>query len=362
MKLGLGKNDTPEDKKGEAPEAGSWATSPVLEPLLGVHSAPDAAWLVDAASTAAERGLGALYSLLYLIDGSGRLCWERPASSERMRALAKLHQELGTNLTTLKFDPEELAAVHSVLEEGRAKAVSQLSEALPLPLEQKRLADIQRRLGIGEVWLAPLHWNGESQGFLVLLMPAGPTTSMGQAELLGQHLGVALKNLRDKEAGRKRGELDVVRWVYDEQRFNEQLSKEISRAQRHKRALSVLLLRVENVHDFRTRYGRFLAERLLRQIGATMEETMRYTDFLGAYTDNGFAGILVEADQAAAERARERMLAALEKVGLPGTDLPDFHLELSCATATLAVDGEAGRDLIAVAQERLGPAMKEDVA
>lgn len=358
MKLSLGKNHSPEDKKGEAPEAGPWLASPVLGPLLGVHSAPDAAWLVNAASTAAERGLGALYSLLYLRDGSGHLCWERPASSERIQALAKLHQELGTNLTSLKFDPAELETVRSVLEEGRAKAIPELGEAFRLSLKP----GAQRRLGIGEVWLAPLHWSGESQGLLVLLMPAAPSTSLEQAELLGQHLAVALKNLRDKQASRKRGELDVVRWVYDEQRFNEQLSKEISRAKRHKRALSVLLLRVENVRDLRRRYGRFLAERLLRQIGATMEETMRYTDFLGAYTDNGFAGILVEADQAAAERARERMLAALEKVSLPGTDLPDFHLELSCATATLAVDGEAGRDLIAVAQERLGPAMNEDAA
>jgi len=193
-------------------------------------------------------------------------------------------------------------------------------------------------------------------------MPAEATASLELAELMGRHVAVALKNVRDKEAGRKRGELDAVRWVYDEQRFNEQLSKEISRAQRHKRALSVLLLRVENVQELRTRYGRFLTERLLRQIGVTMEETIRYTDFLGAYNDDGFAGILVEADQAAAKRARERMLAALEKVGLPRADLPDFHLELSCATATLAVDGEAGPDLIAAARERLEPLIIQDVA
>src|SRR3989304_1616209 len=108
MKLSLGRNERPEDKKGEAREAGPWFSSPVLEPLLGVHSAPDAAWLVDAAPTAAERGLGALYSLLYLSDGSGRLCGERPASSERMQGLAKLNQELGVNLPTLKFHPPEL--------------------------------------------------------------------------------------------------------------------------------------------------------------------------------------------------------------------------------------------------------------
>jgi len=49
-------------------------------------------------------------------------------------------------------------------------------------------------------------------------------------------------------------------------------------------------------------------------------------------------------------------------VGLPRADLPDFHLELSCATATLAVDGEAGPDLIAAARERLESLITQDVA
>lgn len=362
MKINITWKDAPKEQNGQGSGNGAPGAGSVLEPLLGVHGALDTAWLVDAGSTAAERGLGALYSLLYLSDSAGRLSGERPASSERMRGLAKLNQALGTNLLSQKLNSEELPAIRSVLEEGRAKAVRQLSEALPLSIAEQRLAAIQRRLGIGDVWLVPLHWSGESQGLLVLLMPTNPTASLELAELLGRHLAVALKNVRDREAGRKRGELDAVRWVYDEHRFNEQLAKEISRARRHTRALSVLLLRIDNLHDLRTRYGRFLTERLLRQVGTTMEETMRYTDFLGAYNADGFAGILVEADQAAAERARERMLTALENVVLPRADLPDFRLELSCATATLAVDGDAAQQLMAAAQERLGLGTNKDVA
>ncbi len=336
---------------------------PILEPLLGIHSAPDIAWLADAAGTAAERGLGALFALLFLVDSpSGRLFGERPASSERARGLARLNEELGTNLATLKFDPSEMEAVHSALVEGRARSVQTIAEALMLEMEQKRLSEVQRRLGVAEVWLAPLHWSGESQGLLLLFMPANASSSLDLAELLGRHIAVALKNLRDKEAGRKRGELDAVRWVYDEQRFNEQLSKEISRARRHQRALSVLILRVENLPDLRVRYGRFLSERLLRQIGATMEDTMRYTDFLGAFNDNGFAGILVEADQASAERAQERVLEALAKVALPQADLPELQLDFVCATATLAIDGESAAELTSMAQERLGESSNRDAA
>jgi diguanylate cyclase (GGDEF)-like protein len=337
--------------------------APILESLLGVHSAPETAWLADAASTAAERGIGALYSLLYLVDASsGHLQGERPASSERIRGLAKLNQEFGANLTALKFDPGDMDAVHSVLQTGRASVVQAVGEALPLPMDRKLLGDVQHRLGVAEVWLAPLNWSGESLGLLVLLMPANASSGLPLAELLARHLAVALKNLRDKEAGRRRGELDAVRWVYDERRFNEQLNREISRARRHQRSLSVLLLRVQNFQDLRLRFGRFLAERLLRQIGATMEETMRYTDFLGAYNDDGFAGLLVEADQASAARARDRVLEALANVSLPQADLPDLRLDLLCATATLALDGETGEELTAAARVRLDERANEDAA
>lgn len=349
------------DKKAtqERTPSGDPPSPPLLEPLLGVHSALNTGWLADAASTAAERGLGALYGLLFLLDSSGQLYGERPASSERMRALAKLNQLLGTNATALRFAPQDRPAVSTALREGRAQAIAELGEALPLQLEAGKLRSVQRRLGVSEVWLAPLHWNNESTGLLVLLMPASPAAPLALAELLGRHAAVALKNLREREAGRRRGELDAVRWVYDEQRFQEQLGREIQRAQRHKRSLSVLLLRVENYQDLRSRFGRFLAERALRQVAGAVEDAMRTTDFLGAFNVDGFAAILVEADATAAERARERLSSALAEVKPP---TPDLQLQLAYATATLSDDGATAEELTAAAEARLGETLQEDVA
>ncbi len=348
--LRKGRKDTPPPTPPE-----EVAVSPLLEPLLGVHSASNANWLADAASTAAERGLGALYGLLYLSDASGQLAGERPASSERMRALAKVSQALDTNVTTLKLNPQGLPAVQSALEEGRAVAVQELDEALSLSLDAKGVRAVQRQLGIAEAWLVPLHWNGESSGLLLLLMPAGSPAPLAHAELLGQHLAVALGNLRAREAGRKRGELDAVRWIYDEQRFEDQLAREIERAQRHQRPLSVLLIRVENFHDLRNRFGRFLAERVLRHVAGELEDAMRRTDFLGSFKDDGFAAILVEADQTAAERAKERLTRGLVDIKLPNADLPELRVELACATASLPDDGETATELAAAAEARLQP-------
>ena len=345
-----------------APSVTPLFVPPILEPLLGVHSASDLRWLADAAGTAAERGLGALYSLLYLTDVPGLLVGQRPASSERMRALVKVSQALDTDLATLKFDPQEREAPASALLEGRAIAVPELDQALPLQGEAKRLQAAQRQLGVAEVWLAPLHWSGESLGLLALLMPANPPAPLAQAELLGRHVAVAASNLREKEAGRKRGDLDAVRWVHDERRFLEQLTQEIRRAQRHKRPLSIILLRLLNLTELRTRYGRFLAEQMLRHMGSRVADTMRDTDFLGAFQEDGFASILVEADLAGAQRAKERLLENVLLMKLPRADLPDLEIELACATATLPEDGETAEELMASADARLDeapPAQKQ---
>jgi diguanylate cyclase (GGDEF)-like protein len=331
------------------------AMPPLLEPLLGVHSAPTSGWLADAAATAAERGLGALYAVLYLMDSSGQLVGERPASKERMRALARVQQALQADLTRLRFYPGERSALASTMRGGRAAAHSELSRAIPLNVDAEVLDIGQRRLGITQAWLAPLQWDGESLGLLLLLMPERPPAPLAHAELLGRHVAVAVNNLREKDAGRKRGEIDAVRWVYDERRFSEQLAQEIRRAQRHGRPLSILLLRLQNLDQLRVRYGRFLAEQVLRRVAGRLDDAMRDTDFLGASREDGFAAILVETDGEGAGRAEERLMTGLDPMeALPHAGLTGLGVRLSCATATLPQDGESAEELTAVAEARLG--------
>jgi diguanylate cyclase (GGDEF)-like protein len=333
-----------------APDTGA---PTLLEPLLAVHSAANVSWLADAAATAAERGLGALYSVLYLSDASGQLAGVRPASRAASRALTRLHQALEMDVTQLRLDPDDLPAVRTALAEGRAVAVSDLSHAIPQDGDPERIAKAQRQLGISAVWLVPLRWEGENAGLLVLLMGVAAPAQLACAELLGSHAAVALRNLREEEAGRKRGEVDAVRWIYDERRIWEELEQESRRALRHKRPLSVLLLRVLNIDELRARYGRFLGDRILRQVAGRLEGAMRDTDFLGASQENGFAAILVETDEDGAERAEERLSAGLQEMSLPHTDLPDLRIELACATATLPQDGESAEELVAAAEARL---------
>jgi diguanylate cyclase (GGDEF)-like protein len=341
-----------DEKPQDEPQPQYVGGSNLLEPLLGVHVSRDIGWLADACSTAAERGLGALFGILYMTDSAGLLAGQRPTSTERVRRLARLNESVGADLTNLRFRATDNPALSDAMLEGHTSSVRRISEALPLD-DSPALHEAQRSLGVGEVWLAPLYWDGEAAGVLLLFMPAGTNASLTEAELLGRHAAVAFHNMRAMETGRKWGELDTVRWVYDEQRFLTQLRAEIRRAERHDRPLSVLFVRVENIADLRSRYGKFLTEGLLRQLGAKFAEAIRDTDFLGAYREDGFATILVEADDGGAQIAQDRLLAGLESINLPDATLPDLQLKLLCATATLKDDGKTAEELAAAAERQL---------
>ena len=327
--------------------------SPLLEALLGIHSAPNMNWLADSTSTAAERALGALYSVFYVTDASGRLSAVMPASGAQKGTLARLSQVLGFKIGALKIDLAERPKLAAALADGRTLYLDDLNDALPQPSDDDLLKSLERELGVVSAIVAPFHRNGESSGLLLLLVGRGQAGLVDYAESLARHVAVAVANLREREAGRRRGEVDAVRWVYDERRFSEELGQESRRAKRHERPLSVLFVRVLNLEELRGRYGRFLAERVLRQVAGRLDDAMRDTDFLGASASDGFGAILIEADQDGAETAEERLLAGLHEIKLQHTDLPNLEIRVGCATATLPQDGETADDLTAAADSRL---------
>jgi diguanylate cyclase (GGDEF)-like protein len=338
----------------QAEETASSPVSPLLEPLLAVHNASDIPWLTDAAMTAAERGVGALYGFLYLGAESGGLRGEEPASRERIGALARVTQILGKDPTRLTIYPESCPAVAEALRNGKAVAAESLGSVLPFQPEEKQAVKAQRKLGVSEAWIVPIEANSETMGIFLLLMPENHSASMEAAEVLGRHVAVALANLREGDAARKRGELDAVRWIHDERKFIEELGIELQRSARHERPLSLLIVRVDDYGELVRRHGRFLAERALRRVAATMEEAMRATDFLGAYGEDGFAAILVEADETAAENARNRYQATLGKLDLSRANLPGLELHFSCVVATMKKGGSTPEELLGAAEQQLG--------
>ena len=138
-------------------------SSPLLEPLLGIHSAPNLGWLADATASAAQRGLGVLYTLLYVSDASGRLSTVNPVSGAQRSVLARLSQTLGMDVAAGKVDPSLKPRLAEPLQHGRTVAIVGLSHALPQIVEDDQAHAAEVELGVTSVIAAPLQWDGTDQ-------------------------------------------------------------------------------------------------------------------------------------------------------------------------------------------------------
>jgi diguanylate cyclase (GGDEF)-like protein len=130
----------------------------------------------------------------------------------------------------------------------------------------------------------------------------------------------------------------------------------VSRARRYGRELGVVLLRLENEREFRTQFGDFFTDHLLRRIGSLLLATVRDSDVLGAL-DGGYAVLhtetSLEGTNVSAERLRDIVVDMVKK-RFP--EVPDPNI--SVTNAAFPAHGDNLEALVA----RLMPERTSDLA
>src|SRR5438105_5000823 len=96
----------------------------------------------------------------------------------------------------------------------------------------------------------------ERLGALLLMLPTD--SDMELVRLLADHVACAAVNLRNTEAARSQGVTDVVRSVYDERKLETDLQRELGRAARYKRQVSIAVIEATNLGLLREQFGAFL--------------------------------------------------------------------------------------------------------
>lgn len=322
-----------------------------LSLTLELHQAGRLPALVDAATAiAARRFQGA--SLLILLKGQRE---DLSLAGGESELAANLHSEiceaLGTDLSRTKLAISGPLAA-ALTEEPAVKTMSSLTELLGEALGTRACEQAQARLKTEQVVAARLDNLGETLGLAVYLMTR-PQADLGTMKTLADHLAVAVANLRERERARKYGVIDPIRWVYDEERFVQELTREVSRATRYGGKLAVLLLSVVNLDKLRAEFGPSQADRLLRAVGATLSRELRAADTLAAYRDDGFGLILPETDIDGAALVANRFKELASLVNIFSSDTLAPGIECAVAAAAFPQDGKSAVELAAAAESRL---------
>ncbi|MEX2442411.1 MAG: diguanylate cyclase [Alkalispirochaeta sp.] len=136
---------------------------------------------------------------------------------------------------------------------------------------------------------------------------------------------------RMEEDLRYLSEIDALTGIPNRRKISEELDRELSRAQRHGNALSVILADIDHFKAVNDELGHEMGDTTLRGIAETVQATLRPTDRIGRWGGEEFLIILPETDHSGARTAAERIRHGVEQA----RTIPDRTITLSLGVSGL---------------------------
>jgi two-component system cell cycle response regulator len=146
---------------------------------------------------------------------------------------------------------------------------------------------------------------------------------------------------------------DALTGAYNRHFLLERLGAEVAYAARHNSHTSVLLFDVDHFKKVNDTYGHPAGDAVLRAIAGATMQLLRQEDVFARYGGEEFVLLLRGVTRTGAERAGERLRAAIEKLAIPAGDRSlQVTVSIGCASMECAEKPD-GETLIAIADRRL---------
>ena len=154
-----------------------------------------------------------------------------------------------------------------------------------------------------EAVCVPLMAHGEALGILHLQprrdadeqhVLTGPRAQADQklAEVLAEQIGLALGNLKLRETLRNQSIRDALTGLFNRRYLEESLEREISRANRDRNSIAIIMLDIDHFKEFNDRFGHQAGDAALRALGDFLKKATRGQDIVCRYGGEEFALVL----------------------------------------------------------------------
>ncbi len=128
---------------------------------------------------------------------------------------------------------------------------------------------------------------------------------------------------------------DALTEMYNRRHFIETVDKEIARAMRHRRELTMCIIDVDLFKPINDRYGHISGDHVLKQIAGLVRRHVRNDDAAARIGGEEFAVLLPECDADAAYGFAERLREAVEAVVFrPGGEAQRITVSIGITTLT----------------------------
>jgi len=146
--------------------------------------------------------------------------------------------------------------------------------------------------------------------------------------------------------------IDGLTQIYNKRYFLETLEREISRAHRYRRELSLIMFDIDHFKKINDTYGHLAGDYVLKQLAGVIKSRIRREDIMARYGGEEFAIILPEIDQFNAGQFAEKIRKLVEKTIFKFEDTK-IPVTISVGVCSLAQENSNPVDFIKIADDKL---------
>lgn len=150
--------------------------------------------------------------------------------------------------------------------------------------------------------------------------------------------------------------IDALTNIANRRQFDEVLNRELKRAKRYKRSISLIMADIDYFKMYNDHYGHLGGDNCLKQVASIISnETQRETDLAARYGGEEFAVILPETDSDGASMLAERIMKKLKKKNIQHEKSPlGSNVTVSFGIASIIPEnGTNAKSLIKLADNAL---------
>ena len=146
---------------------------------------------------------------------------------------------------------------------------------------------------------------------------------------------------------------DGLTSIFNRRYFDQRYSREILRAKRYKRALSLLMVDIDYFKKYNDTFGHLMGDKVLRKVANIIEEELRRADIVCRYGGEEFVVILPEIDQDNAFRVAEKLRTAVRTISFKKNKQPATHVTISIGVASFPDNGNNAEKILEAADKAL---------
>jgi diguanylate cyclase (GGDEF)-like protein len=145
---------------------------------------------------------------------------------------------------------------------------------------------------------------------------------------------------------------DAVTGLPNRQALLQGLEPLVSRSRRYRNPLSVIRLRIDNLHDIDAAHGRGSGDKVLTAVACMLKDQLRWADLIGRFDNDEFLLVLPETDTDAAGHLLDKLRRCLAVLRPYATDGSIVELAAHLGTASWQ-PGDDRAKLLRRARDRL---------